>query len=138
MHSLTIGQVAKATGLPIDTIRYYEREGLIPAPRRRASGYRDYPSSTVERLHFIGRAKELGFTLAEAGELLALSAQGRQDMAAMKAAAQAKLAVVDERLRELERIRDGLRALVSACPGHGAVETCPILGALRQHSEAGI
>ena len=136
MHSLTIGQVAKATGLPIDTIRYYEREGLIPAPQRRASGYRDYPSSTVERLRFIGRAKELGFTLAEAGELLALSAQGRQDMAAMKAAAQAKLEVVDERLRELERIRDGLRALVNACPGHGAVETCPILGALRQYSEA--
>ena len=70
---ITIGAVARRAGVGIDTIRYYEREGLLPEPQRRASGYRDYGPDVVERLRFIRRAKDLGFTLEEIRELLALS-----------------------------------------------------------------
>jgi len=131
MQRYSIGQVARESGLPIDTIRYYERSGLIAPPERRASGYRAYAPDVVRRLRFIGRAKALGFTLAEVAELLALSAPGQDDMAAVKAAAQAKLADVEARLAELGRVRDGLRTLIDACPGHGALDTCPIMDALQ-------
>ena len=125
-----IGQLAKQAGVPIDTVRYYERNGLLPEPPRRESGYRDYATSDVERLRFVRRAKGLGFTLAEIRELLSLSAHRDHDMAAMKAAAATKLADVEHRIAELERMRAGLQALVAACPGHGELEACPILGAL--------
>ena len=132
MSVLSIGEVARQASLSIDTIRYYEKAGLIPPPQRRDSGYRVYTGEIVRRLRFIRRAKELGFTLAEIAELLALSAQGERDMQAMKSAAQAKLAVVEDKLRELQRIRAGLHQLVEACPGHGAVAGCPIVLALSE------
>lgn len=69
----TIGKVARMSGVGIETIRFYEREGLIPEPPRRDSGYRQYPPATIERVHFVKRAKDLGFTLAEIKELLNLS-----------------------------------------------------------------
>lgn len=134
MSKLSIGKVAQQAGLPIDTIRYYERAGLIAPPARRESGYRDYAPEVVKQLQFIRRAKDLGFTLSEIAELLALSAQGGRDMGAMKSAAQAKLEVVDEKVRELLRIRRGLKRLVAACPGHGALAACPIVNALNQAS----
>lgn len=128
--SLSIGQLAQRADVPIDTIRYYEKAGLLREPARRESGYRQYGVETVKRLRFIRRAKELGFTLAEIAELLYLSEQGQRDMQGMKAAAQAKLGVVEAKLRELHRMRRGLRQLVEACPGHGALDDCPILNAL--------
>ena len=127
---MKIGTLAKRADVAIDTVRYYERQGLLPAPVRLASGYRDYEDGDVARLRFIRRAKALGFTLGEIGELLALSARRDGDMAGMKSAAQQKLADVDAKLAELQRIRQGLTDLVASCPGHGALEHCPILDAL--------
>jgi MerR family copper efflux transcriptional regulator len=127
---LTIGAVARRAGVGIDTIRYYEREGLLPPPRRRASGYRDYGGDTVERLRFIRRAKDLGFTLEEIRELLALSSDRERGVRDVKGRAEAKLAAVEERIRELQRVRRGLKQLIAACPGHGPLEHCPILRAL--------
>lgn len=136
MDNLSIGKVAQQTEMSIDTIRYYERAGLIPAPARRESGYRDYAPEVVKRLRFIRRAKDLGFTLSEIGELLALSSHADDDMGAMKDAAQAKLTVVEQKLRELQQIRKGLTALIAACPGHGARSECPIVNALNQESSS--
>jgi len=130
-HSpLTIGAVAKRAGVPIDTIRYYEREGLLPEPLRRASGYRSYGESAVAQLRFIRRAKELGFTLEEIRELLALSRDRQRGVTAVKKRAQQRLAAIEARIAELQRVRDGLVELVASCPGHGAPEQCPILRAL--------
>ena len=126
------GELAKRAGVGIDTVRFYEREGLLPRAARSASGYRLYGVGDLKRLRFIGRAKALGFTLPEIRELLALSDHRGEDMAALKATAQEKLASVEARLAELERIRDGLRTLVASCPGHGALAQCPILNALAE------
>ena len=127
---MKIGTLARRAGVAIDTVRYYEREGLLPAPARLPSGYRDYDDDAVERLRFIRRAKALGFTLGEIQELLQLSARREEDMAGMKAAAIQKLADVDAKLAELQRIRQGLTELVESCPGHGALVHGPIMGAL--------
>lgn len=127
---MNIGQLARQAGVPIDTVRYYERQGLIPEPARSASGYRQYQRDDVTRLAFIRRAKTLGFTLEEIGELMAITGQSSRDMRQMKDAAAKKLEVVDARLAELTRMRDALRGLVDACPGHGPLDTCPIMAAL--------
>ena len=128
--SLSIGSLAKRVGVNIDTIRYYEREGLLPEPLRRASGYRSYGEGTVAQLRFIRRAKDLGFTLEEIRELLALSSDRRKGVKAVKQRAKQRLAAIDARIAELQRVRDGLAELVESCPGHGAPEQCPILRAL--------
>ncbi|KRA50626.1 heavy metal-responsive transcriptional regulator [Pseudoxanthomonas sp. Root630] len=127
---MNIGQLSRRTGVPIDTVRYYEKQQLLPPPTRSASGYRHYEADDVLRLTFIRRAKTLGFTLEEIRDLLALSRAHDGDMAAVRAAAADKLADVEQRLAELARVRDGLRTLVDACPGHGALDQCPILSAL--------
>lgn len=116
--------------MAIDTIRYYEREGLLPEPLRRASGYRSYGEGAVRQLLFIRRAKDLGFTLEEIRDLLALSADRQRGVKAVKKRAQERLASIDERIAELTRVRDGLEQLIDACPGHGSPEQCPILQAL--------
>nr|HMM26563.1 heavy metal-responsive transcriptional regulator [Pseudoxanthomonas mexicana] len=115
---MNIGQLSRRTGVPIDTVRYYEKQRLLPPPTRSASGYRHYEADDVLRLNFIRRAKVLGFTLDEIRDLLALSSARDGDMAAIRAAAADKLADVERRLAELTRMRDGLRTLVEACPGH--------------------
>jgi MerR family copper efflux transcriptional regulator len=127
---LTIGAVARRAGVAIDTIRYYEREGLLPEPARRPSGYRSYGEDTVAQLRFIRRAKNLGFTLEEIRELLALSADRQRGVKAVKQRAQRRLAEIEARIAELERVRAGLAELIEACPGHGAPAQCPILRAL--------
>jgi DNA-binding transcriptional MerR regulator len=129
---MKIGELAQSAGVGIDTVRYYERQGLLPLPTRQASGYRRYDTGDVARLRFVRRAKGLGFTLSEIRELLALSGRREDDMGTLKAAATAKLADVETRLAELARIRDGLEALIASCPGHGALEQCPILNALAE------
>jgi MerR family copper efflux transcriptional regulator len=126
----TIGAVARRAGVGIDTIRYYEREGLLPEPQRRASGYRDYGPEVVQRLRFIRRAKGLGFTLEGIRELLALSTDRERGVKSVKQRAQARLGEVERRIRELQRMKRGLKQLIDACPGHGALEHCPILRAL--------
>lgn len=129
---MQIGQLADRAGVAIDTVRYYEHQGILPQPRRQPSGYRRYGEEDVARLRFVRRAKSLGFTLTGIRDLLALSSRPADDMAGLKAAANEKLADVEHKLSELTRIRDGLQALVAACPGHGALERCPILAALSE------
>ena len=133
MNALTIGRLAKEAGVNIDTIRYYERSGLLPVPERRPSGYREYAKADVRRLRFILRAKDLGFTLAEIGELLALSA-GR-DVRGVKRSAEERLAQVEHKIEELRRVRRGLKTLIEACPGHGDLESCPIIAALNEEGK---
>lgn len=130
MSGLRIGALAKQAGVGIDTVRYYERRRLIASPPRQPSGYRVYPADTAQRLRFIQRAKALGFTLNEIGELLALSRQQERGVKGVKAAASAKLARVEAALRDLARVRTGLKELIAGCPGHGPLHRCPILNAL--------
>ena len=129
---MKIGELAKRSGVGIDTVRFYERQGLLPKARRLASGYRVYDPGDVKRLRFVRRAKALGFTLEELRDLLALSDHRDDDMAALKGLATEKLADVQAKLAELNRIREGLETLVVACPGHGALAQCPILNALSE------
>jgi DNA-binding transcriptional MerR regulator len=128
MDSIGIGTLAKRAGVGIDTVRYYERAGLLSPSKRLASGYRRYGELELSRLRFIRRAQALGFTLNEVRELLALSA--RRDVGRVKRSAQAKLADVEQRIAALEKVRDGLSNLIAACPGHGRAVDCPILKAL--------
>ena len=132
---MKIGELAQRADVGVDTVRYYEREGLLPKAQRLASGYRVYDQDDVRRLRFVRRAKALGFTLPEIRELLALSGHRQDDMAGMKAAATEKLADVRTKLAELERVRAGLEALIASCPGHGALAQCPILSALAEDHE---
>ena len=130
MENLSIGQLASAANVAIDTIRYYERNDLISPATRLTSGYRRYGMAELKRLRFIRRAKTLGFSLNDIRALLALSEE--DDIAEIKRAAQHKLEEIDRRITELQRIRAGLHTLVDACPGHGRAEACPILNALSQ------
>jgi MerR family copper efflux transcriptional regulator len=132
MPTFSIGQLAKLADVAIDTVRYYERDGLLAPSGRLASGYRRYGDAELKRLRFIRRAKALGFSLEDIRGLLALS-DGRS-VAQVKRTAQAKLADIEQRIAELERIRNGLRHLIDACPGHGRAESCPILNALTQEA----
>ena len=129
---LPIGAVARGAGVGIDTIRYYEREGLLPAPRRRASGYRDYDRGAIDRLKFIRRAKALGFTLEDIRELLSLSVDHERGVRNVKQRAEERLAKLLRRIRELQRMQRGLKHLIEACPGHGDPNACPILHALTE------
>ena len=126
---MQIGQLARLAGVSVDTVRFYERQDLLPAPVRQSSGYRVYADDDVQRLRFIRRAKALGFSLDETRQLLVLSAPGG-DVAQVKDAAREKLRDVEERMAELRKIQDGLQQLVDACPGHGPQAACPILSAL--------
>lgn len=127
---MRIGAVAQAADVSIDTIRYYERRGLLPEPQRRPSGYREYGPVAVERLRFIRRAKELGFSLNDIHELLVLSHDRDAGVAGVKARAEVRLAEVERRMVELERMRAALEKLIAACPGHGDLGGCPILASL--------
>jgi DNA-binding transcriptional MerR regulator len=130
METLGIGQLAKRGGVGIDTVRYYERNGLLAPRDRLTSGYRRYGELEVARLRFIRRAQALGFTLKEIKDLLALSAQ--RDVGRVKRSAEAKLRDVETRIADLVRVRDGLATLIDACPGHGRSADCPILRALTE------
>jgi MerR family copper efflux transcriptional regulator len=128
MNPIGIGTLAKRAGVSIDTVRYYEKSGLLSPESRLASGYRRYSDEQVSRLRFIRRAQELGFALKDIRELLGISKQ--RDVAKVKRAAEKKLADVEARLVALTRMRDGLATLVATCPGHGRAADCPILKAL--------
>lgn len=128
METIGIGALARRAGVRIDTVRYYERSGLLAPKARLATGYRRYGKVEVARLRFIRRAQALGFALNEVRELLALSS--RRDVARVKRVAQEKLADVERRIAELERVREGLSHLIAECPGHGRAMDCPILKAL--------
>ncbi len=130
METLTIGKLAKRVGVSTDTIRFYERCGLIETAARSESNYRLYSEDDALRLRFIRRAKSLGFTLAEIGELLVLSSDPAATKADIKARATKKIDKIRHRIRDLTRIQAGLEQLVAQCDGHGSVDDCPILEAL--------
>ncbi len=127
---MNIGQLARLAGVPIDTVRYYERQRLLPTARRSAGGYRVFGESDLTRLQFIRRAKTLGFSLDEIADLLGFSDQRGQDMAQIRDSAVNKLTDIEQRIGELQRMHSALKRLVDACPGHGDQERCPILTAL--------
>lgn len=133
MHVMTIGQVARHAGVGVETVRFYERTGLLDAPPRRMSGYRQYAPDVVRRIQFIQRAKALGFSLKEISELLSLRVDPQTTCETVKQRAEAKLADIEAKLRDLRRMQKALAHLVAACSGYGPTSQCPILDALEPH-----
>lgn len=132
MPSYTIGQLARLSGVGVETIRYYERERLIAEPPRRASGYRQYPEDALARLRFIRRAKELGFSLKDIKELLGLRLASGTTCADIRKRAEVKIAEVRAKLGMLRQMEQALMKLTAACRGRGPVSDCPILDALEE------
>ncbi len=130
MELLTIGKVARLAGVGVETIRFYEREGLIEDPPRRSSGYRQYPAAAVTRIRFIKRAKALGFSLKEIKELLELRVDPETTCADIRDRASAKIRDIEEKIAALREIKAALERLTAACKGKGPVSECPILEAL--------
>lgn len=132
---MTIGGAARRAGCGVETIRFYERRGLInQPPKPTTSGFRRYPEETVTRIRFIRQAQGLGFSLREIGELLAISTDPAADAAEVRERAAVKLRQVDEKISQLVRIRRALGVLITACPGQGGLSRCSIMAALR-HSD---
>ena len=128
---MQISTAAKKARVGVETIRFYERQGLIPQPPRPSNGgFRSYTSEIVERIRFIRQAQELGFSLKEIDELLSLRADPATDCADVRARAEAKLEDVNQKIARLITIRFALNALIEACPGRGATHCCSILEAL--------
>ena len=130
MNGLTIGKLAKQVGVGIETVRFYERQGLIDPPPRTDSNYRIYPEDEVGRLKFIKRAKSLGFTLHEIKELLLLRHDPHATKADIKDRTLTKIKDIEEKISDLTRIKTALEHLASSCDGHGPLDECPILNAL--------
>ncbi len=128
---MKIGQVATRAGVNIDTLRYYERRGLLAEPERRPSGYREYPEETVSIIRFIKRAQDLGFTLDQIGELISLrdGADGRRK-SEVRALAEAKMRDIDQKLAQLQSMRSALSSLLESCACSRGRPECPILEAL--------
>lgn len=125
---MTIGALAEASGVSVDTIRFYEKRGLLPAPPRTSGGFRDYGPEAAGRLSAIARAKALGFTLAETAAILSWNASPQADASAIREAARDRLRETEAQIADLERQRHKLARLVNACGGEDtAREDCPIL-----------
>ena len=135
MATVTIGQLAKYAGVHVETVRYYERRGLIPEPPRRWSGYRQYSRDDITRLRFIKRAQELGFSLQEISALLALRVDPATSCSDVKKRAEVKIADVETKIQTLERMKKALKKLVASCSGRGPTSACPILEALETTEE---
>jgi Hg(II)-responsive transcriptional regulator len=135
---LRTSEIANAAGVNIQTLRYYERRGLLPVPERRASGYRDYDASIVQRIDFIRRARELGFTLAEIAELLELrdgAARARRGARPeVRALVTSKLATIEAKLQHLRAMSAALAGLLESCDGGSGTVECPIIEALQDGS----
>lgn len=125
-----IGELADRSGVGVETLRFYEREGLLPEPPRTRGGYRVYDADAVRRVQFILQAKDLGFTLAETKELLELRVTDPDACGDVEATARAKISDVEARIQELERIRIVLGDLVRVCAANEQTGECPILDSL--------
>jgi len=131
MRTMTISKAAKGAGIGIETVRFYERRGLITQPLKPAAGgFRDYPPETVSRLRFIREAQDLGFSLDEIAELLSLRADPKANCAQVQRRAEAKLAEVRRKIERLQDIGAALDRLIAACPGKGALGACSIIESL--------
>lgn len=129
-QTLSIGKLAKAASVQVTTVRFYERKGLLPPPPRRVSGYRMYGCDAVQRLRFIQEAKELGFSLHEIAELLALRVGTRRTCRNVRQHAVHKITDVDAKIRQLKRFKRALQKLVAQCDAGSTQGVCPILDAL--------
>ena len=123
-------EVAEQAGVNAQTLRYYERRGLLPEPPRSPTGYRDYPPTAVEVLRFVKRAQELGFTLAEVEELLGLAEGGPESCEAVRQLAEAHIVELQRKIADLQRMRSSLTALVDTCERPRADRSCPLLAAI--------
>ncbi|MCH7687613.1 MAG: heavy metal-responsive transcriptional regulator [Planctomycetes bacterium] len=135
MKPLTIGQVAQRVEVGIETIRFYEREGVLEKPDRSASGYRLYGEDVIARLRFVGRAKELGFTLKEIRELLGLRVEPTTTCADVRIRAETKIGDIEEKIRTLKRMKRALVKLTKACSGSGPTSECPILESIEKNGK---
>lgn len=134
MKTLSVGQLAKEANVNIETVRYYERRGLLPEPKRRESGYREYAPANVFRIKFIKRAQELGFTLKEISELLALRVDSKTTCAKVKKQAEAKISDIEEKILLLKKMKAALGKLASSCKDHKPQQACTILEYLNEQS----
>ncbi len=136
MRPMTIGKLARAAAVGVETVRFYERRGLIQQPPKpNGSGIRIYREETVHRIRFIRQAQEIGFSLREIDQLLSLRADPSADCAEVRERATTKLEEVDRKMAQLERIRAALEELIAACPGRGALRACTIMEALGDGGE---
>ena len=129
MPALTIARAAHEAGVNIETIRFYERRGLIERPLK-GEGYRVYSRDHIARIRFIKEAQQIGFSLAEVKELLALRADPDADCSAVQQQAIAKQREVRRKIQQLREIDAALETLIAACPGQGALQCCSIIDAL--------
>lgn len=132
METLTVGKLAKAAGINIETIRYYERRGLIAEPERSLSGYRHYPDSVLTRMRFIRHAKDMGFTLQEIKELLDLCVDPNSPCIEVKKRAESKIAEIEEKIEHLKNMKKSLSNIASQCSGGSAISDCTIVKTLEK------
>lgn len=131
MATLTIGKTAQQAGVGVETIRFYERNGLIEQPLKpHEGGYRTYPGATIRTIRFIRQAQGLGFSLREIKDLLVLRAAPDTDCADIRKQASAKLIEVERKIRQLEEIGSALKSVIASCPSRGGLDDCSIIGAL--------
>lgn len=130
MDSLTIGQVAKTAHVNVETVRYYERRGLLPEPARRPSGYRSYAPDAVRRIQFIRQAQQLGFSLQEVSELLLLRVDPEMSCREVKQRAETKIADIERKIEDLRSMQQALATLAETCSGEGPISECPFLDAI--------
>jgi Hg(II)-responsive transcriptional regulator len=138
LAGMRTSEVAAGAAVNAQTLRYYERRGLLPEPGRSASGYRMYPPEAVRRVRFIRRAQELGFTLADVETLLHLAEGGPDSCDGVRAVASRKVADLDARIADLHALRDGLTRLAATCERPRAERECPILHELDPVSDLGV
>ncbi len=134
MSDLTIGIVAKHAGVGVETIRFYERQGLIDQPQKPVEGFRHYPDDVVMRIRFIKQAKKLGFSLQEISELLDLSLAPEQNCNQIRLRAEAKISVIGSKIEVLDKIKNVLSQLVVACNAQNQSQRCPIIESIIEES----
>lgn len=127
METLKTGDLAKRAGVNVETLRFYEKKGLLPVPPRRESGYREYSPESVHRIRFIKRAQELGFSLGEIKDLLALRVQEGTTCADVRERAEQKVRDVRKKIADLKAIERALNKLTATCSGRGPLSECPIV-----------
>lgn len=124
---MKIGEVAKRSDVGVETVRYYEREGLLAEPHRKPSGYRQYDESVIPRLQFIRRAKDLGFTLAEIRELLGLWFDANTRCEHVRQRAEQKIADIEDKIRSLQKMKRSLKKVISECESRDSIGVCPLM-----------
>jgi Hg(II)-responsive transcriptional regulator len=132
--SFTIGKLAREAGVGVETIRFYQRRGLLATPPNGGAGYRVYSPETVVRINFIRRAQQLGFTLHEITELMQLEEDQSAPCSGLRARATAKLTTVRDKITDLMRMEDALEHLLQACDGDRQIRDCPIMDCLQSRA----